>query len=95
LLQESAIFIVMICVGITTMLFSNYGFVGINKILIEEAKERIDINKKSAYLFAAVLISFVISVVFKGNIAISVVTPIVALALFQRYLMNGYRLQTA
>jgi hypothetical protein len=93
-LQESAIFIVMIFVGITTMLFSNNGFVGINKTLIKEAKNRININKKSAYLFIAVLIALVVSVMFKGEIAISVVTPIVALAIFQRYLVNAYRLQT-
>jgi len=90
-LQESAIFIVMICVGLSTMFFSNYGFVGINKTLAVRVKERIDINKKSVYLFIAVLISFVVSVVFRGDIAISVVIPIIALALFQRYLVNSFR----
>jgi hypothetical protein len=95
LLQESAIFIVMIFVGISTMLLSKNGFVGINKTLVKEAKERIDINKKSAYLFIAVLISLVVSLVFKGDIAISVVSPIVFLALFQRYLVHQHNQKTS
>jgi len=94
ILQESAIFIVMICVGIITMLFSNNGFIGINKALIDETKERLEIDKKSVYLFIAVLMSLVVSVVFKGDIAFSVVTPIIVLALFQRYLVNVFRQQT-
>lgn len=94
-LQESAIFIVMCLVGITTMLFSNNGFIGINKILIKDKKERVNIDKKSVYLFIAVLMSLVMSFVFKGDIAISVVAPIITLALFQRYLVNPYRLGTA
>jgi hypothetical protein len=93
MLQESAIFIVMIVVGITTMLFSNNGFVGINKTRIKETKHRININKKSAYLFIAVLISLVVSWVFKGDIALSVVAPIVVLALFQRYLVHLHNQQ--
>ena len=93
MVQESAIFIVMIVVGITTMLFSNHGFVGINKTQIKETKDRININKKSAYLFIAVLISLVLSWLFKGNIALSVIAPIVILALFQRYLVHLHNQQ--
>lgn len=91
ILQESAIFIVMIIVGVFTMLFSNNGFVGINKTLIQEAKDRITVNKKSAYLFIAVVLSLIISLIFKGTVVISAVAPIVILALLQRYLVNVNR----
>jgi hypothetical protein len=93
MLQESAIFIVMIVVGMTTMLFSNNGFVGINKTRIKETKHRININKKSAYLFIAVLISLAVSWLFKGDIALSVIAPIVVLALLQRYLVHLHNQQ--
>jgi hypothetical protein len=95
ILQESAIFLVMIFVGISTMLLSKNGFVGINKTLVKEEKDRIHINKESFYLFIAVLISLVISLVFKGDIAISVVTPIVFLAFFQRYLVRQHNRKTS
>ena len=89
-LQESAIFIMMMLVAIFTMLISRHGFVGINKERVKDAKERFNINKKSAYLFLAVLASLAISIAFKGDITVSVVVPIVVLALFQRYLVNTY-----
>jgi hypothetical protein len=94
-LQESAIFMVMIVVGVFTMAFSTNGFVGINKALIKEPNVRLTINKKSAYLFIAVVISLVISLIFKGNVVISAVAPIVVLALFQRYLVNQHSQQFA
>jgi len=92
-LQESAIFIMMLFVAVITMLSTNNGFVGIDKALITDAKERVKINKKSAYLFIGVLVSLVVSVFFKGDISISVVAPIVVLAIFQRYLVHTYNLQ--
>jgi len=95
ILQESAIFIMMIVVAIITMFISNNGFVGINKSGIKDAKERFNINKKSAYLFAAVLVSLVVSFIFKGEIALSAVTPIIILALFQRYLVHTHIQHTA
>jgi hypothetical protein len=91
LLQESAIFIMMLLVGIITMLSSSNGFVGIDKALIKDTAERFNINKKSAYLFIGVLVSLAISVAFKGNITFSVVIPIVFLAILQRYLVHSYR----
>jgi len=94
-LQESAIFIMMLFVAVITMLGTNNGFVGIDKALIIDAKERVKINKKSAYLFIGVLVSLVVSVFFKGNITISVVAPIVVLAIFQRYLVHTHNLQTS
>jgi len=94
-LQESAIFIMMLFVAVITMLGTNNGFVGIDKALITDAKERVKINKKSAYLFIGVLVSLVVSVFFKGNITISVVAPIVVLAIFQRYLVHTHNLQTS
>jgi len=93
-LQESAIFIVMIVVGIITMCFSNYGFIGINKALSDDVKNHIDINNKSAFLFFGVMISLAISFAYKGDITISVVMPIIALALFQRYLVRNHNNQT-
>ncbi len=91
LLQESAIFIMMLLVGIITMLSSSNGFVGIDKALIKDTAERFNINKKSAYLFTGVLVSLAISVAFKGNITFSVVIPIIFLAIFQRSLVHSYR----
>jgi len=87
-LQESAIFIMMLLVGIITMLTTNHGFVGIDKARIKNAAELYSINKKSAYLFVGVFVSLAISSVFKGNITLSVVVPIILLAIFQRYLVH-------
>jgi hypothetical protein len=94
-LQESAIFIIMVLVAIITMLSSNNGFVGIDKTLIKDTTERFNINKKSAYLFVAVLASLTISVTYKGNITVSVVAPIIVLALLQRYLVQTHNQQTS
>ncbi|NQZ20980.1 MAG: hypothetical protein HRT53_02895 [Colwellia sp.] len=94
-LQESAIFIMMLLVGIITTLSSNNGFVGIDKALIKDTAERFTINKKSAYLFIGVLVSLAISVVYKGNITFSVVVPIVFLAILQRYLVHSYSQKTS
>lgn len=94
-LQESAIFLMMVLVAIITMLSSNYGFVGIDKALVKDTAERLNINKQSAYLFIGVLVSLVISVLFKGNITLSTVIPIIFLALFQRYLIHKYSQETS
>jgi hypothetical protein len=94
-LQETAIFIVMILVGIITMTWSKNSFVGIDKTFIKEVGERISINKKSFYLFVAVLISLVFSLIFKGNITLSAVTPIIFLALFQRFLVHQHNQQAS
>jgi hypothetical protein len=93
-LQESAIFIMMVLVAIITMLSSNHGFVGIDKTFVEDTTERLNINKKSAYLIIGVLISLAISFVFKGNITLSAVIPIIFLAIFQRYLIHSYNQET-
>ncbi|MDP7592540.1 MAG: hypothetical protein QF552_07550 [Litorilituus sp.] len=90
-LQESAIFILMIIIAMTTMIFSQNSFIGINKSAVKDAKERDNINRKSVYLFITVLVSLAISCIFKGDIAISVAAPLVVLALFQRYLSHPYR----
>jgi hypothetical protein len=95
ILQETAIFIVMIFVGIITMTWSKNGFVGIDKTIVKEVGELISINKKSFYLFVAVLISLIFSLIFKGDIALSVVTPIICLALFQRFLVHQHNQQTS
>jgi hypothetical protein len=90
ILQETAIFIVMIFVGIITMMWSKNSFVGIDKTLAKEVAERGSINEKSFYLFIAVLISLVFSLIFKGDINFSTVAPIVFLALFQRFLVHQH-----
>ena len=95
ILQETAIFIVMICVGIITMMWSKNSFVGIDKTFVKEAGERISINKKSSYLFVAVLISLIFSLIFKGDITLSAVTPIIFLALFQRFLVHQHNQQAS
>ena len=93
ILQETAIFIVMICVGFITMMWSKNSFVGIDKTFVKEVGERISINKKSSYLFVAVLISLILSLIFKGDITLSAVTPIIFLALFQRFLVHQHNQQ--
>lgn len=90
ILQETAIFIVMIFLGIITMTWSKNSFVGIDKTSVKEVEEGISINKKSSYLFVAVLISLILSLIFKGDITLSAVTPITFLALFQRYLVHQH-----
>lgn len=94
-LQESAIFIMMLLVGIITMLSSSNGFVGIDKALIKDTAVRFNINKKSAYLFIGVLVSLAISVVFEGDITFSAVVPIIFLAILQRYLVRSYSQKTS
>ena len=59
----------------------------------KEVGERISINKKSSYLFVAVLISLILSLIFKGDITLSAVTPIIFLALFQRFLVHQHNQQ--
>ncbi len=81
----------MIIIVMTTMIFSQNSFIGINKSAVKDAKERDNINKKSVCLFITVLVSLAISCVFKDDIAISVAAPLVVLALFHRYLSHPYR----
>lgn len=85
----------MIFVGVITMTWSKNSFIGIDKTFVKEVEERISINKKSSYLFVAVLISLILSLIFKGDITLSAVTPIIFLALFQRYLVHQHNQQTA
>jgi len=90
-LQESAIFIMMLLVGIITMLSSNNSFIGIDKTIVKNATEQLSINKRSTYLLIAVSFSLALSFAFKGDITFSVVLPIIFLAIFQRYLVHDFR----
>ncbi|MDO8345887.1 MAG: hypothetical protein Q7T48_22000 [Cellvibrio sp.] len=78
-LQESAIFIFIFCVGLVSTFATTAGFLSVQT----DAKERV--RNYSYCLLAATAIALVCSLLFQGNKALSVVIPIIVLALLQRY----------
>jgi len=85
-LQETAIFIFILCVGLITTFVTAAGFLPVQTTHKEKVKEY------SYYLLVATLIALVCSLLFQGNRTWSVVVPIIVLALLQRFFSYKLRL---
>lgn len=78
-LQESAIFIFILCVGLVSTFATAAGFLSV------QTHAKTMVKKYSYYLLAATLIALLCSLLFQGQRAWSVVIPIIVLALLQRF----------
>lgn len=83
-LRESAIFIVMLAVGIATTLGSRAGFVAAGGV------PRRAVVRASIWLLVATAVALAISVVHRGDRYLAAVFPFIALAVVQRMML--YRL---
>jgi hypothetical protein len=81
-LQESAIIICMLIVGIFTTFFTSSGFIAV------EGKSKSETRLYSYYLFLGTLIVLLCSVVFQGKILYSMVIPIAGLLFLYRFLVS-------
>jgi len=81
-LRESAIFIFMLIVGVTTTLIGSAGFVGV------ENSTRSFVLRGSLVLLAATAVALGLSIVFRGDRYLAAVWPIVGLAVLQRFLIH-------
>lgn len=79
-LRESAIFIAMLVVGVVATFATKAGFIGV--VDAHPAKAR----RYSILLLSATAVCLIPALAFEGNRLWSAVVPIIALALFQRYL---------
>lgn len=79
-LRESAIFISMLLVGVVATFATKPGFIA--AVRADPAKAR----RYSIVLLGATAICLIPAIVFEGNRLWSAVVPIIALAVFQRYL---------
>lgn len=77
-LQESAIFIFILCVGVVSTFATAPGFLSVHT----SAKKAV--NNYSYLLLAATVIALTCSYLFQGDRAWSVVVPIIVLAVLQR-----------
>ena len=83
-LRESAIFIIMLAVGVATTVASRAGFVGVCLV------PRTPVVRASLWLLVATALALAVSVTFRGDRYLAAVYPIIFLAVLQRGLL--YRL---
>ncbi|HMN15465.1 MAG TPA: hypothetical protein PKD55_24380 [Bellilinea sp.] len=81
-LRESAIFIIMLAVGITTTVGSRAGFVA------SCTAPRAPVVRASLWLLAATAVALVVSVRYRGDRYLAAVYPIIGLAVLQRILVS-------
>lgn len=84
-LRESAIFIIMLGVGVTTTLGSRAGFVA------ARSAPRTPVVRASLWLLAATALALLVSINYRGDRYLAAVYPIVSLAVLNRVLL--YRLE--
>ena len=82
LLRESALFIIMLCIGIGATLFTCAGFAAVT-----QAPRRV-VVRASVWLLIATTAALGISVVFRGERSMAAVLPIICLAVLQRVLAS-------
>ena len=82
-LRESAIFIIMLVVGVVTTVGSRAGFVAAG------AAPRPRVVRASLWLLAATAVALAVSVLYRGDRYAAAVLPLLALAVFQRVLLHG------
>ena len=81
-LRESAIFIIMLAVGVVTTLGSRAGFVAAC------APPRRAVVRASVWLLFATAVALAISVAYRGDRYLAAVYPIIGLAILQRLLVH-------
>lgn len=81
-LRESAIFIIMLIVGVATTLGSRAGFVAARSV------PRASVVRASLWLLAATALALVMSVCYRGDRYLAAVYPIIALAVLHRILLH-------
>jgi predicted MFS family arabinose efflux permease len=81
-LRESAIFMLMLAVGIVTTFGSRAGFVATCSV------PRPSVIRASAWLLAATAVALVISMEYRGDRYLAAVYPIIGLAVLQRVLLH-------
>ena len=81
-LRESAIFIIMLAVGVATTIGSRAGFVAAC------APPRRAVVRASVWLVAATAVALVMSVAYRGDRYLAAVYPIIGLAILQRVLVH-------
>ncbi|WP_228064379.1 hypothetical protein [Novilysobacter avium] len=81
-LRESAIFIIMLCVGIAATLFTSPGFAAITHA------PRHVVMRASISLLVATALALGISFAFRGDRILAAVVPIICLAVLQRVLVS-------
>lgn len=81
-LQESAIFIIMLGVGLVTTLATGAGFVA------APSAPRRQVVRASLWLLAATLLALAISFAFRGDRYLAAVYPIIGLAVAHRLLLH-------
>ncbi|HSC66227.1 MAG TPA: hypothetical protein VLC79_00940, partial [Cellvibrio sp.] len=86
-LQESAIFIFILVVGLVATFATAAGFLSVNTAAKQQVK------KYSYLLLAAAVIALACSLLFSGHTTWSVVIPIITLAILQR--LFSYKLRQA
>lgn len=82
LLRESAIFILMLAVGVATTFASRAGYIG-----VADSPRRF-VMRASVALLLATAVALVLSVIFRGDRYLAAVWPIVGLAVVQRFLAH-------
>ena len=79
-LQASGLLLWVIITGITTILFSSYGFVGV------KSSDTTSVKKYSYYLLFFSIIAFSFSFICRGNRVLSEIVPFIGLYLLQSVL---------
>lgn len=87
-LQESAIFIIMLGVGLVTTLATGAGFVA------APSAPRRQVLRASLWLLAATLLALAISFAYRGDRYLAAVYPIIGLAVTHRLLLHRVRQAT-
>jgi predicted MFS family arabinose efflux permease len=81
-LRESAIFIIMLAVGIATTIGSRAGFVAACTV------PRAPVVRASLWLLAATALALAVSISYRGDRYLAAVYPIIALAVLHRVLLH-------
>ena len=82
-LRESAIFLLMLVVGVVSTIASRAGFIG---IAIEAPRRTV--GRASLVLLAATVVALALSVAFRGDRYLAATVPIIGLAVLQRVLVR-------
>lgn len=84
-LGEASLFLAMATVGMLTTVFTSAGFVAVPQ------GDRARVLKASWALLAAVLLALGVSVMFRGDIRLAAVLPVIALSWLSRWLRHWAR----
>jgi hypothetical protein len=86
-LRETAIFLLMMAVGILSMITTRAGYAGLSEA------PRGEVLRASVILLGATVLALAVSIAFRGNRYLAAVLPIIALAVLQRTLTSRYAIK--